>query len=68
MPDNDWCARLLAGIPANFYGRIELEFRAGVVHKVVRTESFISPDRDQSYQRSIANAKPIIRAHDYAPK
>jgi hypothetical protein len=65
---SEWARRILADIPANFYGRVELEFRAGQVHKVVRTETFISPERDQSYQKSIDGAEPIIRAHDFTAK
>jgi len=38
----------------------------------VRTESYVSPQilerKNGAYEKSIEGAKPIIRAHDYAPR
>ena len=65
MPEdrNEWARRIL-DVPANFFGEIRVEYRNGKPHKVSRVETFISPDRDQSYRKSLEGAKPVIRAHD----
>jgi hypothetical protein len=71
MPDNDWVRRIL-DVPGNFFGQVTVEYRAGQVHKVVRSESFVSPEtleqKNRAYEKSIEGTKPIIRAHDYAAK
>jgi hypothetical protein len=55
--------RVLAGFPENFYGRVELEFRAGQVRKISTTESIVAPDiveqHGRAYAKSIAGTTPI---------
>jgi hypothetical protein len=45
MPEdrNEWTRRIL-DVPRDFYGTVELQFRAGVVRKITRAESFVAPE------------------------
>ena len=60
---DDWSQRILAEIPANSYGKVELEYRRGQVHKVARVESLIPPEtveqHNRAFQKAIEGAKPL---------
>jgi hypothetical protein len=69
MPDNQWAKDLLESVNPNFYGRIELEFRAGQVRKITRSESYVSPETAEqharAFEKSVEGARPL-RAHDFS--
>jgi hypothetical protein len=70
MPDNQWAKDLLESVNPNFYGRIELEFRAGQVRKITRSETTVPPDiaaRHDPYLKSVEGTRPL-RAHDFSTK
>ena len=43
VPDNDWALRFLANVGEDFYGTLALEFRAGQVRKIIRSETSVPP-------------------------
>ena len=43
VPDNDWALRFLANVGEDFYGTLALEFRAGQVRKIIRSEASVPP-------------------------
>lgn len=56
-----WVQHVLAQIPADFYGTMQLQFRGGQVIKIIRSESHIPPERDLDFRKSVQGATAIRR-------
>jgi hypothetical protein len=71
--NHDWVKAQLDQLPADFYGTLQLEVKAGAVRKVSETRTFIAPDIADERQAAEANrrlraggVKPL-RVHDFNP-
>ena len=59
MDRNEWAWRILQGVGEDFFGKIEVEFRRGQVHKVTRQETHVPPEQEAAYRKSLQGAKPL---------
>lgn len=70
---NDWVKQAIDKLPADFYGTLQLEVKAGAVRKVSETRTFIAPDvvdeRQAAAFNRIAKAGGVkpLRTHDLNP-
>jgi hypothetical protein len=66
--DNSWALRKIEQLPADFYGTVELQVRAGAVRQISETKTTPAPDilREKdaaALHRANEGVRPL-RSHD----
>ena len=59
MPDNKWALNFLAGVHEDFHGEVIVEFKAGRAKTVRTIQSYIPPEQEAAYRKSLEGVTPL---------